>query len=796
MVGIGLNILLGLTGQVSLGHGGFYAIGAYTCAIITTTVGTSFWLAMPVAGIVSGLVGTALAIPALRVRGPYLAMVTVAFSFIIEHSAVEWKTLTGGANGLMNIPTPSIFGYVFNERAVGLLVVFVTAAMIFLFSRLSRSPWGLAMRAIRDSEVAGQSLGLNAVAIRTMAFTLSAVAAGLAGALFSPLTNFISPGSFSFYQSIMFLLVVIIGGSGTVFGPLIGSTIVVLLPEFLSSLAEYRLLFFGALLLVVLRLAPEGVVGAVAKWFRRSELQSVRGVSIDVPAFLSQGATNQELKIQKLGISFGGIQAVKSFELTAHPCNVTSIIGPNGAGKTTVLNLICGFYKPDLGSVVLGERNVAGLPSYLIARAGIARTFQTTQLFQNMSVLDNQLIALRRGKLGSLFSSISRGRNEDNPRQIAESLLAFVGYHGPLYRPVSELAHVDKRLVEIARALATQPQVLSLDEPAAGLCNQDTEQLIPLLRRIADAGVTVILVEHVMNLVMSVSDQIIVLDAGSGIATGTPTEVRNNPAVIKAYLGEASLAGCYRPEPWGGIQDSVLVSNQLSAGYGAAPVLEGVTLTVHSGQVIAILGANGAGKTTLMRTLSGLHKPVSGTVMLLGKNIISLGAHRIAGEGLVLVPEGRQVFPELTVLDNIKLGAYSRKDFDPEKEVEEMLTRFPALRPRLHNRAGLLSGGEQQMLAIARGLIAKPKILLLDEPSLGLAPTLINELFSALAELRNEGMTILLVDQMAASALSVADRGYVLDCGRVVHEGSAEELRNNPALEQAYLGKCDKPKQA
>ena len=203
---------------------------------------------------------------------------------------------------------------------------------------------------------------------------------------------------------------------------------------------------------------------------------------------------------------------------------------------------------------------------------------------------------------------------------------------------------------------------------------------------------------------------------------------------------------------------------------------------------MAVLGANGAGKTTLMRAISGLHRPVKGAVLLLGKDITSFGAHRVAAEKLFLVPEGRQVFPELTVLENIRLGAYSRKDFDADKEVEEMLERFPALRARQNSRAGLLSGGEQQMLAVARGLIAKPRILLLDEPSLGLAPVIVNTLFSVLADLRDEGITILLVDQMAGLALSVADRGYVLQSGKVVHDGPADTMQNDPEIEKAYLG--------
>jgi len=788
MVGVGLNILLGLTGQISLGHVGFYAIGAYVAAIVTAKLGWSFWLAFPLAGAVAGIAGTLLAIPALRVSGPYLAMITIAFGFVIEQGAAEWRDLTGGWNGILNIPTPAAFGHSFNERDIALMVIALTAVAVYLFARLKESPWGLAMRAVRDSEVAAQSLGLNPIATRTMAFTLSAVIAGLGGAIFASMTNFISPESFPFFQSILFLLVVIIGGSGTLLGPVVGAVVVVLLPEILAALAEYRLLFVGALLLVVLRLAPEGIVGAVAALFKKPDARKAHAGAVDVARFLVEGRTGDTLTVEGLEIAFGGVRAVAGVSFAARPGQVTSIIGPNGAGKTTVLNLMGGFYKPDAGVVRLGARDVAGMPSHRVARAGIGRTYQTTQLFQHMSVLDNLLIALRRGSLGSIVAALGGARHDDDDRALAESLLAFVGYQGPLHQRAGALPHVDKRLVEIARALAIRPQVLLLDEPAAGLGHQDTARIGALLRRLADAGLAVVLVEHDMNLVMGVSDSVIVLDAGRRIATGAPAEVRADSAVLKAYLGEGAIEGTARRPGWRAGGEAVLAVETLSTGYGAAPVLNRIGLSVRHGELVAVLGANGAGKSTLMRALSGLHRPIEGGVLLLGRDVSSFAAHRIAAAGLVLVPEGRQVFSELTVIDNIRLGAFTRDDRNVEGDVEHMLERFPALRERKTRRAGLLSGGEQQMLAIARGLIAHPKILMLDEPSLGLAPTLINRLYAILAELRDEGTTILLVDQMAALALSVADRGYVIESGRVVHEGSAAEVREEPALERAYLG--------
>jgi ABC-type branched-subunit amino acid transport system ATPase component/ABC-type branched-subunit amino acid transport system permease subunit len=786
MVGVGLNILLGLTGQISLGHVGFYAIGAYAVGILTTGPGWSFWLALPAAGLIAGLAGAVLAIPALRVRGPYLAMVTIAFGFVVEQGAAEWRGLTGGWSGLLGIPAPEAFGATFQVRHTALLVLALTAISIYLYARLSASPWGKAMRAIRDSEVAGQSLGLDPVVIRTTAFALSAVMAGLAGGIFAAMSSFISPESFPFFQSILFLLVVMIGGADTVLGPLLGAVVVVLLPEVLAFLAEYRLLFVGALLLVVLRLAPGGIVGLLARLLGAQDGGARAAPRRDVGAWLAEGAGSQGLEAENLAISFGGVHAVSGFGFTARPGAITSIIGPNGAGKTTVLNLICGFYKPQSGAVRIGGRSIAGKSSHAVARAGIARTYQTTQLFERMSVLDNVVIALRKGQLGwsKLFASAGGRRTEE----LAESILAFVGYQGPLGQPAGALPHVDKRLVEIARALATRPGVLLLDEPAAGLGEEDTAALGKLLRQIADLGMAVILVEHDMSLVMGFSDHVVVLDAGTKIADGAPAAVQTDPAVLKAYLGAGEETDRRRPAGFVPAGEPLLQVSALSAGYGAAPVLRGVDLEVGRGELVCVLGANGAGKSTLMRVLSGLHRPVVGQILLVGEQVQILNAHAIARQGLALVPEGRQVFPELSVVDNLRLGAFARPPADLEDRIERLLDRFPRLRERRHAKAGLLSGGEQQMLVLGRGLVGGPEILMLDEPSLGLAPALIEDLYAILAELRDEGVTILLVDQMAGLALSIADRAYVLASGAIAQSGPAAALAEQAGLERTYLG--------
>ena len=786
IVGIGLNVLLGLSGQISLGHVAFYAIGAYAVGILTTRLGLSFWLALPAAAVLAAVAGALLAIPALRVRGPYLAMVTIAFGFVVEQGAAEWSGLTGGWNGLIGIPPPHVFGFDFADREITFLVLALTIAALVLYARLSASPWGKAMRAVRDSETASLSIGLDPTRIRTAAFVVSATAAGIAGGVFAPLSNFISPESFPFFQSILFLLVVMLGGADRVFGPLVGAVVVVLLPEVLSFLAGYRLLFVGALMLVVLRLAPSGVVGLTAPLFEKRKYPRTADLSRDVIGYLARGGSGQNLAVEGLTVSFGGDRALAELSFEARSGAITSLIGPNGAGKTTALNLICGFYRPDAGSVRLGDRELAGMSSHQVARAGIARTYQASQLFATLSVLDNILIAMRRGQLG--IATLMAPDRDPERRAMAESLLAFVGYRGPLDQLAGALPHVDKRLVEIARALAIRPSVLILDEPAAGLDAADTAALAQLLQRVAAAGLNVLLIEHDMTLVMRVSGHVVVLDAGTKIAEGPPARVAAEPAVLKAYLGEGRQVDRARRRALPTPSETLLATHALSAGYGGSIVIRDIALRVDEGEAVGVLGANGAGKSTLMRALAGLNRPVTGEIHYLGERVERASANRIAGRGLVLVPEGRQVFPELSVVDNLRLGAFTHREGGTAAALERLLARFPPLRARAHQRAGLLSGGEQQMLAIARGLMARPRVLMLDEPSLGLAPKLLEELYDLLAELREEGTTILLVDQVATLALTVADRAYVLGSGAIAHSGGAADMRDDPALLRAYLG--------
>ena len=787
MVGIGLNVLMGLAGQTSLGHAAFYAIGAYTSTILATRFGVQYIWTLLAAAAVSGAAGAFLSLPALRVKGPYLAMVTIAFGYFVEQGIADWKDVTGGWNGIMNIPHPNLFGYDLSSAQLAWVAVLLVALLVPAFSWLAGSRWGIVMRATRDAEVAASSLGANLMAVRVIAFSISAAITGVAGSFFASLNGFISPESFPFFQSITFLLMVMIGGVGMASGPLAGALAVILLPEALSSLAEYRLLFFGALLLIVLLIAPNGMVGGLTGLLRRySPLPAPHlpvAISQNEPLWFSRSQT-VDFQISDLGITFGGNQALAAVTLTLGGGYVTSLIGPNGAGKTSLLNLITGFYTPSSGSFSLGNLDLTGLPGYRIGRSAISRSFQTSQLFGDMTVLENVMFGMLQGKL---WGSKVTGQSKRH----CETLLNFVGFAGDVNAKASSLAHVDRRLLEIARALASRPAMLLLDEPAAGLSAEEKQQLGVIIKRIAQAGVGVLIVEHDMALVMGISHRIHVLDAGRLIASGTPDEVKLNPKVKAAYLGDGqhkfhALVEDNKADRVS-TRGDVLVVGNLCANYGAADVLHDVNLSVGYGQTVCVLGANGAGKSSLMRVISGLHQAFRGAVAFDGQDISNMPAHRIAALGLVMVPEGRQVFTELSVQDNIMIGAHTRGGLSTES-LESLYLMFPKLKAIRTRRAGLLSGGEQQMLAVARGLAASPRMMLLDEPSLGLAPAIVEDLFMTLARLRRDGMTLLLVDQMADMAMALSDRANLLNTGVLVFSGTPEHLRQTGHLDRAYLG--------
>ncbi|HEX2648225.1 MAG TPA: ATP-binding cassette domain-containing protein [Candidatus Dormibacteraeota bacterium] len=519
------------------------------------------------------------------------------------------------------------------------------------------------------------------------------------------------------------------------------------------------------------------------------------------------------LRLDDVQRHFGGVRAVDGVSLEVDEGSIHGLIGPNGAGKTTLVNVITGYVRFQSGRAWLESDELSGLPAYRIASLGIARTFQNIRLFKDLSAIENVLIGMhtrRRDDTLAQLATLPWFRTTEHKRiKDAYLLLETVGLpHSVGSRQAATLPYGDQRRLEIARALALKPRLLILDEPAAGMNPSEKQGMRELIERLHAEGLTILLIDHDMRLVMGVCKRVAVLNFGKKIADGTPDEVSTDAGVIKAYLGTGGerevksapgargvdeaieveeAASTARPghEP----EKAILDVEDLTVSYGAIVAVRGVSFRVAAGEVVALIGANGAGKSTILNTLSGLIRPDSGRASFDGLDLATAKASDIVRRGLVQVPEGREILARQTVFENLELATWARHDGGtPRKRIDDVLKRFPILGERRALSAGALSGGEQQMLAIARGLLARPRLLLLDEPSLGLGPQMVDEVFGAIEEIHRDGTTILLVEQNALRALGIADRAYVIETGRILLSGSGDDLLHNPAVRRAYLG--------
>ena len=540
ILGLGLNIVVGYAGLLDLGYAAFFAIGAYTTALLETLLHFSFWETLPFSLAFAGASGIVIGYPTLRLRSDYLAIVTLGFGEITRIVATNLN-ITGGPNGIYGIESPSLFGYeISSPRAVYELgIAFLVLVLVFAI-RLGQSRLGRAWTSIREDEDAAEAVGVPTLRVKLLAYVMGALIGGFGGSLFAARFGTIDPTGFTYLQSVTILIVVVLGGRGSIPGVILGAVIVAGLPEMLRFLNLWRIFAFAIGLVILMLLRPQGLWPAP---LRRVALprKDAGGATTPVPR---ETITDEILlEVRNMQRRFGGVLAVGGVSFTVRSGEIVSLIGPNGAGKTTVFNCLTGVIRTTGGQVFWRGASLVGGAPHRIVHRGMARTFQGIRLFANMTAVENVLIGMDHRLRTWLWAELvawpsARAEAADHTAE-GMSWLAFVGLGARAGERAGDLPYGDQRRLEIARALASNPRLLLLDEPAAGMNPTEKHALMELIRRIRDLGVTVLLIEHDMMLVMGVSDRILVMDHGVIIAEGRPSEIQANPRVIDAYLGTA-----------------------------------------------------------------------------------------------------------------------------------------------------------------------------------------------------------------------------------------------------------------
>ncbi|MET0632731.1 MAG: branched-chain amino acid ABC transporter ATP-binding protein/permease [Xanthobacteraceae bacterium] len=795
---MGLNILVGYTGLVSFGHGAWFGLGAYAAAL-----SQRYWFAgdviLPALFALLFVAVTVLLSGALilRRRGVYFSLLTLALTALLFAIGYRWTEFTGGESGLGGVTRSTVLGVdLERDWTYYGLVGALGMAVCYLLWRFHRSPAGSVLVAIRENEERARFAGYPTNRYKLVAFVLSATIVALAGTLSVFNHRFASAEPLSVAFSGELIAMVVIGGMRSFLGPALGALFFILFREFLSIWTVHWLFWFGLLFVGFIVFSPTGLVGVAGRLltpFRRRvvEAAAMAGRTVVAGAALPQvyrrPASSEAPVLVGEGLVklFGGIHAVDGVTLVVKDRTLHALIGPNGAGKTTAFNLVCGLYPPDRGTIMLEGRSIAGLKPESITAAGVGRSFQITNLFGGLSVHENLRLAVQARNARRFAVWRSTQSLADVTAETAE-LITFLGLTGIERAEAASLSYGGQRLLDLGVALATRPRILLLDEPLAGLAVAERERIAALVKAVS-AEIPVLLVEHDIDRVFQIADHVTVMNEGKVLVDGTVEMARGDAKVREVYIGSGAATLAAKPRASAAEATLLLVVDKVDTFYGKSHILNAVSLDVREHEIVALLGRNGAGKSTLLKTLVGIAAPAAGAIRLAGEDTAPLASAEIARRGIGYVPQGRGLFAGMTVADNLALGRLKRMTgAGIHWEDDRIVEFFPQLAQRWRMPADYLSGGEQQMVAVARALAGDVRVLLLDEPFEGLSPAVTEELFEAFDRLRHE-IAMIIVDHHLDLALALSDRTVVLERGSVTWTGVSRMLKDDLALRRKML---------
>lgn len=557
-----INLLTGVAGQISLGHAAFLGIGAYTSALLMKTWGVPLPLSLVAGTLLSAASGWLLSFAAGRVREFYLAMMTLGFGMIFYELIREWTGVTGGVMGLSGVPAPSLktlnfFGIAMGSVAYFQFMLAITAVVMWQLHNFQTSTYGRAFFAIHASEVAAGSIGVARVSTKREAYTISAALTGLAGGFYAHLVGYLGPESFGLHRSVEALVMAVVGGLGSLSGPVLGAIVFTYLPEKLQFFSDWQFMVYGLLLMVSFVLLPKGLAGLLlprSRYIKASAQTGAQKLADKNSGIRSQAApvtsaaSDAALLVAKdIGLSFLGLRALDGVTLEIRPGQIIGLVGPNGSGKSSLVNVISGIYRPNAGVVTFEGKPITGLHDHEVARLGVLRTFQDPRLVPAFTVRENVLLGMhrlyRQGRVAAALNLPSAHREEAEMLARVTEALALAGLTALADMPVKDLPYGDQRMTELSRVLVADPLVVLLDEPAAGLSEGELVRLADVIRVLKGRGVSVVLIEHHMDFLDDLVDDVVVLDAGKMIYHGGMEGMYRNPAVIAAYLGTAG-----RPE--------------------------------------------------------------------------------------------------------------------------------------------------------------------------------------------------------------------------------------------------------